>query len=166
LTNTSDNIVLALLASIDEAFDRTSWHGPNLRGSLRGVTARQAAWKPGKDRKGIWEQALHTAYWKYVVRRRILGEKRGSFPLEGSNWFPVPPGANEKLWRNHLALLEDEHKQLRAAIAMLSPADLPRKPKKSKVSNAMIIRGVAAHDLYHAGQINLLKRLHGVKRRA
>ena len=46
---------------IDEAFDKKSWHGPNLRGSLRGVTAQQAAWRPGPDRHNIWELALHAA---------------------------------------------------------------------------------------------------------
>ncbi len=62
------NVLLDLL---DEAFDKKSWHGPNLRGSIRGVTAQQAAWRPGPDRHNIWELTLHAAYWKYVVRRRL-----------------------------------------------------------------------------------------------
>ena len=76
-----------LLDFLDEAFDKKSWHGPNLRGSIRGVTAKQAAWRPGDDRHNIWELTLHAAYWKYVVRRRLSNEKRGSFALPGSNFF-------------------------------------------------------------------------------
>jgi hypothetical protein len=51
-----------LLAAFDEAFDRKSWHGTNLRGSLRGMSARAAAWRPGPRRHNAWEIAVHTAY--------------------------------------------------------------------------------------------------------
>src|SRR5262245_15169856 len=69
-----------LLRMLDEAYKTRTWHGPNLRQSLRGISARQAAWRPGPRRHNIWEETLHAAYWKYVVRRRITGEKRGAFP--------------------------------------------------------------------------------------
>ena len=71
-----------ILTVLDQAFDKKSWHGTNLRGSLRGVTHVQASWRPSPDRHNIWELTLHTAYWKYIVRRRLLGEPRGSFPLK------------------------------------------------------------------------------------
>ena len=70
-----------LLDLLDEAFDKKSWHGPNLRGSIRGVTAKQAAGVRMADRHNIWELTLHAAYWKYVVRRQLSGQKRGSFVL-------------------------------------------------------------------------------------
>lgn len=149
---------------LDEAFQSRSWHGTNLRGSVRGLSAKQAAWKPAKNRKCIWEHVLHTAYWKYVVRRRFLGEERGGFPIKGSNWFPVPSDASERAWRAHLALLADQHARLVAAIRDLRPIDLTKTPPDSKVSNAAILRGIACHDLYHTGQIQLLKRLQGVRR--
>ena len=79
-----------LLRMLEQAFDRKSWHGPNLRGSIRGVSASDAAWRPADGRHSIAEQVLHAAYWKYVVRRKLTGEKRGSFALPGSNWFSVP----------------------------------------------------------------------------
>ena len=60
-----------LLGLLDEAFERKSWHGTNLRGSLRGLPAKQAAWRPGPRRHNIWEIAVHAAYWKYAVRRRL-----------------------------------------------------------------------------------------------
>jgi len=88
-----------LLDLLDEAFDKKSWHGPNLRSSIRGVTATQAAWRPQPGAHNIWELTLHAAYWKYVVRRRITGEKRGSFVLAGSNFFPRPLATTEAAWR-------------------------------------------------------------------
>ena len=65
------------LQLIDEAYKNRAWHGTNLRGSIRGLSAQQAAWRPAPTRHNIWEIVVHTAYWKYVVRRRLLGEKKG-----------------------------------------------------------------------------------------
>ena len=141
----------ALLDLVDEAFDKKSWHGPNLRGSLRGVTTEQAAWRPGPDRHNIWELTLHAAYWKYVVRRRLTGAKRGSFELPGSNFFLRPcEETSETAWRADIDILVAEHRKLRAVIAKLAA------PTSAQ---AHLIRGIAAHDLYHAGQIRLLRRL-------
>jgi hypothetical protein len=102
---------------------------------------------------------LHAAYWKYVVRRRIRGLKRGSFLLKGSNFFARNAG-KEQDWQLEILLLENEHRELRAAVAALDPAklDLEIGPK---LTYAALIRGATAHDLYHAGQIQLLKRLYG-----
>ena len=151
-----------LLAILDQAYDHPSWHGTNLRGSVRRVSAKQAAWRPGPRRHNIWEDVVHAAYWKYAVARRFTGESRGSFPLKGSNWFKRPADsaqATDKAWREDVALLERMHKVLRAEVARLSDADLRKTPSGSKVSNFALISGIAAHDLYHAGQIQLLKKL-------
>jgi hypothetical protein len=147
-----------LLQLLDEAYDHRSWHGPNLRSSLRGVDFLAAAWRPAPERHNIWEQALHAAYWKYVARRRLTGEKRGSFALDGSNWFERNASHGAAAWKQDLLLLGQTHQALRAAVAALSPADLAKAPKGSNVSAAMLIRGVAMHDVYHAGQIQGLKR--------
>ena len=154
----SPDAISLLLDALDEAFEKKSWHGPNLRGSLRGVTPRQAAWRPGRGRHNVWEIAVHAAYWKYVVRRAITGEKRGSFSLPGSNWFVRPLTVSDAVWRGDVALLVQEHHLLREAVSRLRPTDLGR-VKKGKNTLAGLIRGAAAHDLYHAGQIQLLKRL-------
>jgi uncharacterized damage-inducible protein DinB len=148
-----------LLSILDEAYVKKAWHGPNLRGSIRGLSAQQAAWRPGPNRHNIWEIVVHCAYWKYAVRRRMLGEKRGSFPLKGSNWFKRPETATEEAWREDVKLLENCHQSMRDAIAAMNPSDLKVIPPGSTVSNVRIIHGIAAHDVYHAGQIQLLKRL-------
>lgn len=146
-----------LLALLDEAFDTRAWHGPTLRGTLRGVTAAVAARRPGPGRHNVWELAVHCAYWKYAVRRRLTGEKRGRFPLEGSNWFPRPVEVTDSAWKRDLALLVAEHRLLRAAVASLPPAALDGSAAGRR--RAHMIRGIAAHDLYHAGQVSLTRRL-------
>jgi hypothetical protein len=152
----SDSEIRVLLDLLDEAFDKKSWHGPNLRGSIRGVSVEQAAWRPAPKRHNIWELTLHAAYWKYVVRRRITGEKRGSFVLPGSNFFDRPTERTEAAWKRDTGILATEHAALRAAVVQL-PSQ--RNKVKSWASVLHLIRGAAAHDLYHAGQIRLLRRL-------
>ena len=84
------------------------------------------------------------------MRRRISGEKRGSFPIAGSDWFKATESLSESEWRDAVALLQDQHRQLVKTIAANPRVALRRK---------RMVYGIAAHDLYHAGQIQLLKRL-------
>lgn len=153
--------VAVLLALLDEAFDRRSWHGPNLRSSLRGVDPALAVWRPGRDRHSIWELATHAAYWKYVVRRRLRGERRGRFALPGSDFFPVPEPADINAWKATLGLLAAEHAALKTAVDDLTDGDLDRRLGRGPETVGGLVRGAAAHDLYHAGQIRLIRRLHG-----
>jgi hypothetical protein len=143
-----------MLRLFDEAYKKKTWHGPNLRQAIRGVSAKQAAWRPGAGRHNIWEETVHAAYWKYAVRRRIEGGKKGSFALPGSNFFPRPEKgrASEAAWRTDKELLEREHRALRAAIERVLDAHRGAKFVRQ-------IYGVAFHDVYHAGQIRLLRRL-------
>ena len=163
-----DAVVSVVLHAIDQAYDTQSWHGTNLRGSLRGLNVETAVWRPGVGRHNIWEIVVHAAYWKYTARRRLLSQKRGSFAWKGSNWFerPVRGIPPEKAWKSDLALLDAEHERLREAVRSLSAADLSVVPTGSKHTTEFLLTGIAAHDLYHAGQIQLLKRLaHGRRRR-
>jgi hypothetical protein len=147
------------LALLDEAFNHKAWHGTTLRGSLRGVSAAQAAWRPGGTRHNIWELTVHAAYWKYAVMQRLAGGRRGAFAIKGSNWFVRPVEATDAAWRSDLRILDLQHRQLREVVAGLDVGDLPLPPPGSEQTRAYILRGIAAHDLYHAGQIQLVKRL-------
>jgi len=147
-----DNVIL--LALLDEAYQRKTWHGPNLRQSLKGLSARHAAWRPGPGRHNIWEETLHAAYWKYAVRRRLEGGKRGAFVLKGHNFFPRPEKgkATEAAWRADQEILETQHLALLDTVAKILQSPVSEK-------NLRMIYGVAFHDVYHAGQIRLLRRL-------
>jgi hypothetical protein len=150
-----------LLDLLDEAFDRRAWHGPNLRGSIRGLSRPVATWRPSPDRHNIWELVVHAAYWKYAVRRRLTGDKRGRFALAGRNFWVRPVEDSDRAWKADVALLVHEHQALRRVIADFPAARLGTRAPGGSFTYAATIRGVAAHDLYHAGQIQLLKRLAG-----
>jgi uncharacterized damage-inducible protein DinB len=155
-----------LIALLGEAFDKSSWHGTNLRGSVRGVDVVTAAWRPSAGRHNIWEIVVHAAYWKYAVRRRLTGEKRGSFALQGSNWFTRPlQDRSPTAFRADVRLLMREHQMLLKVASQMSDADLERRTGGRRWTRGALIRGVAAHDLYHAGQIQALKKLRRPRRR-
>lgn len=154
----SNSSIRLLLDVVDEAFDRPAWHGPTLRGALRGVTEAQANRRPGRGRHSIRELTVHAAYWKSVVRRRLGAGTPASFPLAGHDWFE--PAASRS-WKDDLRLLVDEHRLLRAAIAAYPQRALGKVVDRKKQTAAYTIRGIAAHDLYHAGQIRLIRTLQG-----
>ena len=103
---------------------------------------------------------MHCAYWKYVAWRLLTGAKRGSFPLVGSNFFARPEKRRmtPAAWRDDLELLDDMHTQLRAAVSALDRRTLKQRGK-GRFTKADLVAGVTAHDLYHAGQIQLIKAL-------
>jgi hypothetical protein len=148
-----------LLALLDEGFDRKAWHGPNLFGSLRGLSAEQARRRPAPGRNSIWQIAVHCAYWKSIVRRRVGDGAGGRFPRGPANWPALPEPADDTAWKADLRLLRDEHRLLRAAVAALRPADLHRPAPGQKRPRIEHIHGVAMHDVYHAGQVRLVRRM-------
>jgi hypothetical protein len=146
-------LVELLLANLDAAYARRGWHGITLRRAVRGLSAEDVAWRPAKGRHNIWELTVHAAYWKFVARRRLGGAKGDSFAFSGRDWFAAPATIDDAAWQHAVRLLDDEHQRLREVVASLTDADL-RDPKKKR-----LVYGVAAHDVYHTGQIQLVKRL-------
>ena len=155
-----DSQIALLLRIVDQAFDRKAWHGTTLRGSLRGVAVAEAGWRPGKKRNSIRDLVQHTAYWKFLVRRLLTGETQEKFSRSPANWPRRDELVDSKRWAEDVALLEREHRLFRDAVKALAPRRLADRSPRGTWTFAELIHGVAAHDLYHAGQIQLLKRLH------
>ena len=148
-----------LLDVYDQAFDTKAWHGTGLWGSIRGLTPHQALRRPGRGRNCIWDLVLHTAYWKYIVRRRLTRDATVEFPREGSNFPRLPARPDARAWKRDVALLREQHRLLRAVIARFPKSRLRRKGWRSQWTNEQHIYGIASHDLYHAGQVQLIKAL-------
>ncbi len=148
------DVLKVLLAAMDEAYEKNGWHGTTLRNAVRGLDDEVVYWRPAPGRHNVWELTVHAAYWKYVARRRLLGGiKRGSFPLKGSNWIGSPDDADLPTWQEAVALLEEQHRALREVVASLDAKALADRKK------VRLVYGVTAHDLYHTGQIQLVKKL-------
>lgn len=154
-----------LRAVIENAYRGKGWQGPTLSGALRGVTPAEALFRPARSRKCIWDHVRHAAYWKYAVaallEREVLGVAEPEpFPLSPSNWPHLPAPADSAAWKRDRALLEKMHERVLQAVSALDLDHLDRRPSpRHKLPLAGYVAGIAAHDAYHCGQIQLLKRL-------
>jgi len=145
-----------MLDLLDRAYAKDAWHGPAVLEVLEGVDATSAASRPLASAHSILELTLHIAVWKDVVRRRLEGESWEPKPEE--NWAPA---ANNSAagWAAARATLDASHRALVEAVAAFPEAALDRPPTPDGRRSAYIlIHGVIQHDLYHAGQIALLKK--------
>jgi len=141
------------------AFDGEAWHGDSLFEILKGVTAERAAARPIAGAHTIWELVLHIAAWDGAVRRRMGG---AAVELSDAENFPQVTDASDGAWRNALADVRRVHEELVAAVADFPDSRLyemvPGK-EGSHYTFYYMLHGVVQHELYHAGQIALLKKL-------
>lgn len=137
------------------AFEGGAWHGPGVLETLEGVTAKQAAAHPVGGAHSIWELVLHIAAWEGACRRRLAGDRAELSTTE--DWPPVSD-TTEAAWALTKAALIEGHGKLRESIAFLAEARLDAPILQNMPSVYVTIHGVIQHDLYHAGQIAILKK--------
>ena len=141
---------------LQRAFEGNAWHGPSVREVLEGVTAEQAARYPAPQGHSIWEIALHIAVWESIVRRRLAGEVIVEISDE-EDWRR-PADTSAVAWKKTLEELQHGHQQLQQTVAGLSDEQLQATVSGKDYSVYFMLHGVVQHDLYHAGQIALLKK--------
>ena len=141
---------------LKRAFEGKAWHGPSVSEVLAGVTAEQAAAHPIPGAHSIWELALHIATWERVGRKRI----QESDPIDVSDEedWPAVEVTTDEAWTSTVEELRRNHQALRAAIRELDEARLDDIVPGTQYSVYFLMHGVIQHDLYHAGQIALLKK--------
>jgi uncharacterized damage-inducible protein DinB len=141
-----------------QAYNERAWHGPNLRSAVRGLDAESALWRPGPARHCIWELVLHCAWWKHQVIGRVTGT-RVAFPRPGSDFPPLPARKDDAAWKADVKLLDEVHERLMEALSELSSESLGEAPGGQQYTRGENLLGIAMHDVYHAGQVRLLRRL-------
>ena len=144
-----------ILDQLEINFRGDAWHGPSLMRLLADVTTEQAAARPIQNAHSIWELVLHIKVWKDAPRRRLAGEAFEPTPEE--DW-PEVTDSSEAAWENILKELEASHEKLAVALSKLDDSKLHQPATGEDYSNYFMIHGVIQHDLYHAGQIVLLKK--------
>ena len=142
---------------LSRAYSGKAWHGPSLRLLLRGLTAEQVAARPIANAHSIWELVLHTAAWDRVACERILGGKRTSLPPKEN--FPEVTDTSEAAWKKALKDLERERGALIGAVQKFPDKKLDQELGGGDHSFYITMHGAIQHDLYHAGQIAILKKL-------
>jgi uncharacterized damage-inducible protein DinB len=154
--------IARIIDELEREHEGDPWHGSPLRQILEGIDHRQAAHRPLPGAHTIWELVLHMISWKNEVRRRIEGAPAGE-PLEGD--WPKAPNPTAEAWRDTLAALESSHRSLVSSVSSLpedklfQPTNDPRERESGLgVDHYVLLHGMVQHDVYHAGQIALLKK--------
>jgi uncharacterized damage-inducible protein DinB len=147
-----------LADQIRRAFEGNAWHGDSLLELLSGVNARTAAAKPIKDAHSIWELLLHIAAWDDAVRRRTGGT---AVTVTDEENFPAVKDVSEAAWRQAIESVKQTHNELIKAVAAFPDSRLQEQvPGKTEnyYNFYYMFSGIVQHELYHAGQIALLKK--------
>ena len=142
---------------LEEGYGPGAWHGPDLKAALADVSAEEAFWRPAAGRHSIAEIALHHAYCARSVRGQLSGKAPEPFVLEGEDWFALSrPGAPLD-WKKVQAVVESEQGRVAAVLAEIAAGRV--KSPIGDVERFDLVLGLACHAVYHAGQVQLLKRL-------
>jgi uncharacterized damage-inducible protein DinB len=137
------------------AFDGDAWHGPALLELLKDIDAPTAAAKPLPNVHSIWELVLHIAVWDRVACRRLSGEK---YQPTGDANFPPVPKPTAAAWRNAVAETKRTHEAFVKTVAALPDSRLRDRVPGKRYDFYHMLHGLAQHELYHAGQIAVLKK--------
>ncbi len=146
-----------ILDQLKRAYEGSAWHGPSVREVLAGVTAQQAHARPLQNAHSIWELVHHIAVWENVGRRRLEGD-RAAIDISSPEDWPPANDRSEAAWEQAKASLDRRHEALRKAIASLDESRLDAPILEGLSTVYVTLHGVIQHDLYHAGQIAMLKK--------
>jgi len=142
---------------LDEGYGPGAWHGPDLKAALAEVSDELAFWRPSPQRHNIAEVALHHAYYVRSVRGQLSSNSLEPFVLEGEDWF-VLSGPARLGWPQVQSIAETEQSKLTTVVAEIVAGRV--KSKLSEAERFNLVLGITCHAVYHAGQIQLIKRLH------
>lgn len=137
------------------AFDGSAWHGPSLIELLEDVDAPAAAARPLPKVHSIWELVLHIAAWDGAAARRLSGEKCQPTGLAN---FPPVPAPTKAAWRKAIAETRRTHNKLVKTVSALRDVRLDDRVPGKRYDFYHMLHGIVQHELYHAGQIAILKK--------
>jgi len=143
---------------LDEGYGPGAWYGCDLRASIGDVSAAAAVRRPAKGRHNIAEVALHHAYWAEQIASKLTGEPAAAFPLPGEDWFDLEDEST-LTWKKVAATLAASQRRLSQAVSEIASG--ARTSPLGEAERFDLVVGITGHAAYHAGQIQLLKKLVG-----
>ena len=141
---------------LDEGYGPGAWYGSDLRAAISGVPAAAAFSRPAGGRHNIAEVALHHAYWLGQIESKLTGGAPTAFPLVGEDWFELDD-ESKLTWTAITLLLDASHQRLSRAVGEIASG--ARTSPLSEAERFDLVLGITGHAAYHAGQIQLIKKL-------
>ncbi len=143
-----------LVDQLRTTFNGDSWHGPNLVKTMEGIDLFDAGTRYLEDRHSIWELANHITYWIEEVYKSVKGVT--SLNHEGNDWPEM--GATEDEWARVSSRLEEAVNMLAHELVSWTDEGLAETVPGSNFTFKQMVHGLIQHNLYHAGQINVMKK--------
>ncbi|MEM7351794.1 MAG: DinB family protein [Acidobacteriota bacterium] len=137
-----------------------AWHGPPIRELLSDIDASTAAAHPIDGAHSIWELVLHMTYWRRIVTEALDGGPVDEHPPEEANW-PAVEGPDPAAWQEAVDALEASQQALLRRLKTFEDERLSENVTDREYANYFMLHGVVQHDIYHSGQIALLKKAAG-----
>ena len=144
-----------IIDQMDRAFSGDAWHGPSLMSLLDGLSADDASKHSVPSAHSVWELVLHSAAWKTIAQHRLAGE---TVEVTTERDWPPVWEVTDVAWKRSIETLSESHKRLRKVAEELKEDQLEENAGGSDYSRYVLLHGVIQHDLYHAGQIAILKK--------
>jgi uncharacterized damage-inducible protein DinB len=144
-----------ILDQMDRAWEGDAWHGPPVKRVLENLTAELAGQRPIHSVHSIWEIVHHIASWNRIVRHRLIGD-----PIEPTREVDWPPvrDVSDVAWKRTLETLDENRELLRKTVEEMKDDQLNIQLPGEGYTNYVMLHGLVQHDLYHAGQIAILKK--------
>ena len=141
---------------LDEGYGPGAWHGADLKAAIGDVSAELAFWRPAAGRHNIAEIALHHAFCTNAVRAKLTGGEAEPFVLEGDDWFPADSARTMK-WPDIVATVDSQQRKLATLVKNIAAGRTSSPLSESERFD--LVLGITCHAIYHAGQVQLIKRL-------
>jgi uncharacterized damage-inducible protein DinB len=144
-----------------ETYEGNPWHGLPVKQVLQGINAQQAARRISLNTHTIWELVRHMAAWRNFAFQKIAGDKSFDILNSEQDW-PSIKSSDESNWQIDLQVLDNRQQQLLQAINTMDDQDLENVVYGREYTFYILLHGIIQHDLYHTGQMALLKKNIGV----
>jgi len=151
-----------LVRKMKSIYDGDPWYGDSIQKKLQNITPEIALERPIPDAHCIAELLAHIISWRELLNKRLQGEDAFSVSQQESfNWTRFDPDP-ETMWDSLLKALDKNQQQIISQLKQEDDALLNQKVAQRSYNYRYLIKGIMEHDIYHLGQIALLRK-HGVK---
>lgn len=141
---------------LEEGYGPGAWYGSDLKAAVADVAPSAAFKRPAEGRHNIAEVALHHAYWAGQIESKLTGKAAAEFPLTGEDWFELNDDKTLS-WKKVLSTLDAAQDRLATTVKALAGGKNSSPLSEKEIADFVV--GITGHAAYHAGQIQLIKKL-------
>jgi len=148
-----------LIEMFNAAAHGKTWHGQSVWETLQNISAEEAAAHPIPESHSIWDYLLHLINWRDYAIRTLLDDQPYIVELNTEKDWTTITDFSPEAWQAALELYKNSTDELSEAIKILDDSKLEEIVPGHKFTFYTLLHGVIQHDIYHSGQIILLKKM-------